>query len=147
MIIEKAEEDAKESTKENTAQADTKETVLKKEDSFYYTCGLGDQDAQVYTTSSYIREYDIAAIVRGYDPATKTAYLEQRNRFYEGDELEVIQPGKPFFIQKAEGMLDSDGLPVSVTNRAAMLFTMPLAQDVGEGAMLRKKRKEEEGKS
>ena len=109
--------------------------------------GKPDQDAQVYTTSSYIREYDIVAIVRGYDPATKTAYLEQRNRFYEGDELEVIQPGKPFFIQKAEGMLDSDGLPVSVTNRAAMLFTMPLAQDVGEGAMLRKKRKEEEGKS
>lgn len=48
MIIEKAEEDAKESTKENAAQADTKDTVLKKEDSFYYTCGLGDQDAQVY---------------------------------------------------------------------------------------------------
>ncbi len=106
--------------------------------------GKPDSDAQVYTTSSYIREYDIAAIVRRYDPATKTALLEQRNRFFEGDELEVIQPGKPFFFQKAEGMLDLEGEPVTVTNRAAMLFTMPLAQDVGEGAMLRKKRSDGE---
>lgn len=122
-------------------------TELQKVSHRRYTTGffLGKpgQDAQVYTTSSYIREYDIAAIVRGYDPVTKVARLEQRNRFYEGDELEVIQPGKPFFLQKAEGMLDMDGLPVTVTNRAAMLFTMPLAQDVSEGAMLRKKREAE----
>lgn len=94
MIIEKAEEDAKESTKENAAQADTKDTVLKKEDSFYYTCGLGDQDAQVYRqlTAAFSCPYITIDGVKHYlDFSTEDKALTE-NRHEEKQAFALKEP-------------------------------------------------------
>ena len=105
---------------------------------FYF--GKPNGNEQVYTDSSYIREYDLIGIVTDYDADHKIATISQRNRFFAGDEIEIMQPARPFFTQKAEGMTDSDGSPIEVANHAAMTVKLAMKEPVAAGAMLRKKR-------
>ena len=102
--------------------------------------GKPQSDAQVYGSSSYIREYEVVALVRGYDPETKLATLEQRNRIFDGDEVEFINPDTPNFCQVAKDMKTLRGEPVEVTNHAAMEYTMPVDYPVGTFTIVRKKK-------
>lgn len=106
---------------------------------FYF--GKPDREAQVYTSSSYIRDYDLIGIVTAYDEQTGIATITQRNRFFEGDTVEVLCPGKPFFMQRVTGMTDEDGAVVEVANHAEMVVRIPMQQPVVPGCMLRKERK------
>ena len=53
-----------------------------------YTTGFyfskPDQSGQVYTSSSYIRDYDLIAVVEEYDEKTGIAKISQRNKFTVG---------------------------------------------------------------
>lgn len=105
---------------------------------FYF--GKPDSNSQVYTSSSYIRDYDLIGIVQSYDEETGIATITQRNRFFKGDEIEIIQPMKPFFTQLVESMTDEDGNEIEVANHAEQIVRFKTAQPVCEGAMLRKKK-------
>ncbi len=103
--------------------------------------GKPTANEQVYTDSSYVRDYDLIGMVEEYDKKTGIAKISQRNRFFVGDEIEVISPEKPFFIQKVEWIENENHERIEVANHAAMTLYMPLAEPVAEGAMLRKERK------
>ena len=105
---------------------------------FYF--GKPDENSQVYTSSSYIRDYDLIGIVKDYDEKTGIATITQRNRFFKGDEIEIIQPMKPFFVQTVESMCDENGNEIEVANHAEQIVKFKTAQPVCEGAMLRKKK-------
>lgn len=107
---------------------------------FYYH--RPDENSQVYANSSYIRDYDLIGIVKNYDSKTQVATISQRNRFFEGEEIEVIQPEKPYFRQTIEKMFNEDGEEITVAPHAEMTVKMKLSQHVGEGAMLRRKKRE-----
>ncbi len=100
--------------------------------------GKPDENDQVYTSSSYIRDYDIAAIVTDYDSNTGIAVLSQRNKFTVGEEIEVIQPSEPFFVQKIEYMQNDKGESIDSAPHAAMTVKMPMAKPVVKNAMVRK---------
>lgn len=106
---------------------------------FYY--GKPDAESQVYTTSSYIREYDLAGIVTDYNADTGVAEVTQRNRILSGEEIEIMQPYKPFFAQKAN-MFDEDGNILETANHAEMKFYIKTEKPVVKGAMLRKRRQQ-----
>ena len=40
----------------------------------------------------YLQTHDFVAVVKSYDAQNKRALIQQRNRFFEGDELEVLSP-------------------------------------------------------
>lgn len=105
---------------------------------FYF--GKPDENSQVYTSSSYIRDYDLVGIVQSYDAETGIATVSQRNRFFKGDEVEIIQPMKPFFTQKIDSMTDENGNEIDVANHAEQIVHFKTVQPVCEGAMIRKKR-------
>ena len=105
---------------------------------FYF--GKPDENSQVYTSSSYIRDYDLIGIVKSYDAETGIATITQRNRFFKGDEIEIIQPMKPFFVQTVNSMCDENGNEIEVANHAEQIVKFKTAQPVCEGAMLRKKK-------
>lgn len=105
---------------------------------FYF--GKPDENSQVYTSSSYIRDYDLIGIVNSYDSETGIATVSQRNRFFKGDEVEIIQPLKPFFIQTIDFMTDENGNEIEVANHAEQIVKFKTAEPVTAGAMLRKKR-------
>ncbi len=98
----------------------------------------GDDD-QLYDTASYIREYDFIGLVLDYDKQSGIATIEQRNRFFVGDEIEVFGPEKEYFTQKVENIWDEDGEEVEVANRAKQVVKMKMDKDVSELYILRKK--------
>ncbi len=105
---------------------------------FYFT--KPGSDAQVYETSSYIRDYELIGIVKSYDVKTRRMTVTQRNRFFEGDEIEILQPMKPVVTIKAEAMRDDAGQPITVAPHPEQIVTMSVSEPICEGAMLRKRK-------
>ena len=60
-----------------------------------YTTGFmfGRQPAECVSGSTYAQTHDFVAAVISYDEISHTVTVQQRNRFFEGDELEVLSPG------------------------------------------------------
>ena len=94
---------------------------------------------QIYHTSSYIREYDFVGMVLEYDKVTGIAKIEQRNRMIVGDEIEVVIPGKDYFIQTIEAMKNEEGESIRTAPHAQMTVYMPMQQEVLPFTILRKK--------
>lgn len=119
---------------------------LKKVSNRHYTTGfyLGkpDSDAQVYGSSSYIRTYEVVAMVDGYDESTGETILSQRNRFFVGDELEIVPPKGDFIPYTVESMKNEDNEEISSAPHAQQIIKMHLPERFPERTMLRKKRNE-----
>jgi putative protease len=80
------------------------------------------KDCQYYENSGYIRDWDVVAIVTGYDE--ERGYIEcvQRNKFLKGSEIELLSPnGEPVRIT-ADEIFDEFGEPIESTCHAAMKF-------------------------
>lgn len=105
---------------------------------FYYH--KPDSESQVYTSSSYIREYDLVGIVLDYDPQTQIATVTQRNRFFRGDEVEIMHPMQPYFKQVIGDMKNEEDEPIDVANHAEMIVKFKVDRSVSRGDMLRKKK-------
>ena len=103
--------------------------------------GKPTQNEQVYTDSSYIRDYDLVGMVLDYDEKTKIATISQRNRFFVGDEIEIIQPNQPFFKQKIDYMENEKGEAIDVAPHAQMIVKMKMEKPITKEAMIRKERK------
>ncbi len=106
---------------------------------FYF--GKPNENSQVYTSSSYIREYDLIGIVTDFDENTMTATISQRNRFFKGDEIEIMQPGKPFITHIIDDMENDKGEKIDVAPHAAMTVKMKMTESLVPDAILRKIRK------
>lgn len=98
-------------------------------------------DTQIYETSSYIRDYDFIGVVLDYNKETKIATIEQRNRMFIGDEIEVINPSGDFFIQNITSMKNIEGEDIEVAPHPQMIVQILMEEDVAEFTMLRKKSK------
>ena len=104
---------------------------------FYYGEAKGPEG--ISDSVTYIKDYDFVGVVLDYDPDTKRATIEQRNRLFCGDEVEVFGPGKDFFTWTIEDMIDEDGAPLEVANKARQVFTATVPQPVEAKDMIRKK--------
>lgn len=109
---------------------------------FYY--GEAKSDAQVYTTNSYIRGYDFTGLILDYDEETKIATVEQRNRMFLGDEIEVFGPNRDFFSQKIEYMTDEKGEHLEVAPHPQQILKIKMDQDVSKDFIIRKAFEDEE---
>ena len=105
---------------------------------FFY--GRPSSDGQVYETSSYIRDYELVGIVTDYNKETKRLTVSQRNRFFAGDELEIIQPNKPYVTITAENMVNHKGETIDVAPHAEEIITMDCTEEIPVGAMVRKRK-------
>ena len=98
---------------------------------------MGETGAQVFGSNSYIRDWDIVGVVREYDENTHIARVEQRNRFFKGDEIEVMRPMKPSFTQKVEVLMDENKCDIDVANHAAATIYIKLDESVEPDSMIR----------
>lgn len=96
-------------------------------------------NGQIYHTSSYIREYEFIGIVLEYDKGTGIAKIEQRNRMFVGDEIEVVRPLGKYFTQQIKAMKDEEGNDIDVAPHPQMILYMHMEEPVEEFTMLRKK--------
>ena len=103
---------------------------------------FGKMGEQTYDVSSYIRDYDIVGIVQSYDEETKEATILQKNRVFEGDEVEVLRAHTPYFNVKLNEMFDLEKkAKTNVANRAHMIFKVKVDTPLKEKDMLIKGKK------
>ncbi|MFU7516203.1 peptidase U32 family protein [Clostridium sp. HCS.1] len=103
---------------------------------------FGKMGEQTYDASSYIRDYDIVGIVKSYDEETKEATILQKNRVFEGDEVEVLRAHTPYFNVKLNEMFDVEKKTnTNVANRAHMIFKVKVDTPLKENDMLIKGKK------
>ncbi|WP_138158887.1 peptidase U32 family protein [Peptoniphilus catoniae] len=104
---------------------------------FFY--GKANQDSQVYENNSYIRGYDFIGIALDYDKDTQIATIEQRNRVFKGENIEIFGPGVKYFNQTIDFMTDEDNKDIEVANRAKQIFKIKTINEVKPGFLLRRK--------
>lgn len=107
---------------------------------FYF--GKPTDEAQVYTTSSYIRGYDFVGMVLHYDKDTQIATIEQRNRMFVGEEIEVFGPGKEHFTQVIEKMWDEENNEIEVAPHPQQIVKMKINQPIDRFYLIRKGKEE-----
>lgn len=104
--------------------------------------GQPGAEGQVYESSAYIREYDFVGIVMAYDEETQIATVEQRNRVFKGDTIEIIGPDYKGFTQVIDYLCDESDEPIDVAPHPQQIMKIKMDQPVEEMFILRKKRDE-----
>lgn len=103
---------------------------------FYY----GEDNKQYYESSSYIRDFDIIGLVRDYDKDTKIATIEQKNKVFSGDVVEVLRPKGDNFPIKLCDMKNEKGEEIESTPVAQMIYTIKCDEILSKGNMLIKEK-------
>ena len=108
-----------------------------------YTTGFFDEKPkgteQVYTSSTYIQNYQTTAVVKAFDKQTKTVTLEQRNRFFAGDEIEFLMPNGENRSFKITEMTDAGGNSIDVAPHPQMIVKFKVDFDVEDYSIVRTK--------
>lgn len=96
-----------------------------------------------YDNTSYVRDYSFIGIVKDYDNETKIATVEQRNRFFLGDDIEIFGPNSDVINMKISDMWDEDMNPLEVAPHPQQIIKMKIEKPVFENYILRKENKVE----
>jgi putative protease len=108
-----------------------------------YTTGFNFgpiEKGQVLDTGGYIRNWDVCALYKSYENGRLT--VSQRNRFYQDDILEVVEPNKlPYQIKVEELFNVKDNEFVDVANKATDIYSFKCNQEISPDAIFRVERK------
>ena len=102
---------------------------------FYY--GPPEQNVRF---GGYVREYEAAAVVEGYENGR--LLLPQRNRFRRGETLEALEPGGPPFPLPARELYDGEGTPIEAAPHPLMRVQLPYPRPLAVGSYLRRRTEE-----
>ena len=97
-----------------------------------------NENAHVYYDGIYIREWDIIANVLGSDG--EFVDVIQRNRFFVGDELEVLEPQTEPYTIKITEMFNEKGESIDVAPNPMATIRIKCDKNIKAGAILRKEK-------
>lgn len=103
---------------------------------FYY----GKPKTQIYGSSSYIRSHDIVGMVVDYDDNSKIATIEQRNRVFKGEEVEVLTPDTENFNLVLKQMWNEEGEEIDVAPHPQMIYKIKTEKPLKQYDMLVKEK-------
>lgn len=107
-----------------------------------YTTGFNFgrmENGQVLNTGGYIRNWDVCALYKDYQNGR--LIVDQRNRFFEGDELEVVEPfRKPYSISVEDLYNENDCEKTETANKATDVYSFKCSRQISSDAILRRKR-------
>ena len=102
---------------------------------FYF----GDPNTQHMADSTYIREWDVCAVVEACDE-NGMVVLRHKNKFAAEDELELLVPGKPAAVVHLTDMRNGEGEPIALANVPHMTVLAKLPFQVPKMSVLRRKK-------
>ena len=105
---------------------------------FYYH--VPTENEQLFGPRRKIPVYKFIGEVLSYDEASGIATVRQRNHFKIGDEIEFYGPHFQHFEQTVTEMKNDEGESNDRAPNPMMVLTMPVAQPVKPGDMIRKKK-------
>ncbi len=100
---------------------------------FYF--GPGQQQWQ---TDGYLRGWDICAVVQESTPGGRTRF-QQKNKCAEGDEVELLSPGRPAQSFTLGPLFDAEGGRIPAAIHPMMLFETALPFAAPPFSIIRKK--------
>lgn len=100
---------------------------------FYF----GKNPGQIYANGGYIREYEVAAVAEGGENGL--VKLSQRNRFFRGETLDVLEPGGEPYLLTIEEMFNEAMDPIEAAPHATMTVYAKCSRIPAPGALLRRK--------
>ncbi len=107
-----------------------------------YTTGFNFgpiQKGQVQDYGGYKRNWDVCAAYK--DCRDGRLIVSQRNRFFEGDELEIVEPfRKPYKIIVEDLFNEDDGEKAPAANKATNTYSFKCELNVSPDALLRRKK-------
>ena len=105
----------------------------------YYTGFYFDEpQKQYYESSAYIRNYDVAGVVVKVDEKENRVYVEQRNKIFKDDTIEVLKPhGDNLEISVSE-LKNKKGEEIDSTPVAQMLYSIKAYKNAEIGDILAK---------
>lgn len=107
-----------------------------------YTTGFNYgpiEKGQVLDSAGYIRNWDVCAVYNEFSNGRLT--VTQRNRFFQGEILEVVEPGKmPYQIEVKNLYNVKDEEYVDVANKATDIYSMDCDINISSDAIFRVKR-------
>lgn len=92
---------------------------------------------QCYETGGYIRRWEVAGVVTGYDAEKRRLLCVQRNKFAVGQPLELVLPLQGVRTFTPEKLYDAEGRPVNCVPHAATPFMMDYPEPLPQGTLLR----------
>lgn len=101
---------------------------------FYF----GGEPGQTPDRSQYTRKYELAAICEGRQG--DYLKLRERNRFFRGETVDILQPGKPSFTAELSQLYNEDWEPIDAAPHAEMTVYWKTDADAAAGAYLRIRR-------
>ncbi|MBR2612173.1 MAG: U32 family peptidase [Clostridia bacterium] len=102
---------------------------------YYFTDS--HEDANIASTTGYIREKSYLAVVEEYDIESGVATLTQRNKMCVGDAAEHLTPGKVGKHFTVGEMFDENDEPIDATRHPYMIFKMKMPFPVSKGDIIR----------
>ena len=105
-----------------------------------YSTGFysGHEPGQTVNSGGYIRSWDVAAVCTGEENGM--VRLSQRNRFFRGETVSVLEPGEvPYDLTLSE-LYNEDMEPIESAPHATMTVYLKTDRKIKEGAFLRVKR-------
>lgn len=91
---------------------------------------------QYYENSGYISTYDVVGIVDRCENGV--CYATQRNRFFAGDTVEILAPGKPPVSMTLGEIYNGENECIETVNHAMMDFHFPCEYDFPRNSIIRK---------
>ena len=93
------------------------------------------KNCQYYETSGYVN-YDVVAVIDKCENGI--VYATQRNRFFLGDTLEILVPGKKPFVFKPELIWNENNEEIDTVNHAMMKFRFKCEMEFPPRSIIRK---------
>lgn len=92
---------------------------------FYF--GKPGRESQIYDSSTYQSEAVYLGMIEKTDEQGY-AYLEQKNKFYVGDVVEIMKPDGRNIPVRVEAMVDEEGIPMESCPHAKQKFSVRLSE-------------------
>ncbi len=90
---------------------------------------------QYYESGGYIRTCDVVGIVQ--ECRDGRVYATQRNRFFAGDTVEILAPGKAPVTMQLDEIYNGDEERITTVNHAMMAFSFPCAESFPPNSIIR----------
>ena len=106
---------------------------------FYF--GKPDENAQIYDSNTYVKEYTYLGIVGEKNEKSRYA-IEQRNKFSVGEEIEVMKPDGENVCVTVKGIWDDEGNQMESAPHPKQKLWIDLGVELDRFDILRRKEME-----
>lgn len=105
---------------------------------FYY----GKPDKQILSTASYVRSHEIMGLVTDYDKESKIATIEQRNKVFKGEEVEILSPNDDNYTFTLDTIWNENGEEIEDAPHPLMKYKVKCEKELKPFDMIVKEKGE-----